>query len=143
MPLLALTDHKVSGYSLARLLLAYRQKATKVVKKAKGEIMKISKVQKILPALLLSCGLGLIAAPALTKQEGKTKIKGSEKTTTKENSGRQAGELPSGIQKYTEKKGELPSGLQKMKDEDGQLTRGLEKGGKKLESSAKSKKPSK
>ena len=105
--------------------------------------MNIPKLQKILPALLLSCGLGLMASPVSAKQDGKTKIKGSEKTTTKENSGRQAGELPSSLQKYTEKKGELPSGLQKMKDEDGQLTRGLERGGKKLESSAKSKKPSK
>jgi hypothetical protein len=51
---------------------------------------------------------------------------------------KQAGELPSGLQKYSEKKGQLPSGLQKMKDEDGQLSKGLANGDKKLESSAKS-----
>ncbi len=105
--------------------------------------MKISKLQRIVPALIVIATLGLTSSPALAKQEGKTKVKSSEKTTTKENSGRPAGELPSGLQKYTEKKGQLPSGLQKKKDEDGQLTKGLEKGGKKLESSAKSNKPSK
>ena len=73
--------------------------------------------------------------PPLTiaKQEDKPKAKPT-KTTTKENSGRQAGELTSGLQKHTERKGQLPSGLQKMKDEDGQLTKGLENGGKKLSS---------
>jgi hypothetical protein len=121
--------------------LGSRRKAT--VAKNKGESMKISKLQRIVPALIVIGALGLTASSALAKQEGKTKVKNSEKTTTKENSGRQAGELPSGLQKYTEKKGQLPSGLQKKKDEDGQLTKGLEKGGKKLESSAKSNKPSK
>jgi hypothetical protein len=111
--------------------------------KNKGASMKISKLQWIVPALIVICAFGLTASPALAKQDGKTKVKSSEKTTTKDNSGRQAGELPSGLQKYTEKKGHLPSGLQKKKDEDGQLTKGLEKGGKKLESSAKSNKPSK
>jgi hypothetical protein len=105
--------------------------------------MKNSKLQRIVPAVMVTCALGLTASPALAKQEGKVKVKSSEKTATKENSGRQAGELPSGLQKYTEKKGQLPSGLQKRKDEDGQLTKGLEKGGKKLEPSAKSNKPSK
>src|SRR5882724_7712768 len=109
--------------------------------KTKEKVMKISKLQRIMPALIVIGALGLTASSALAKQEGKTKVKNSEKTTTKENSGRQAGELPSGLQKYTEKKGQLPSGLQKKKDEDGQLTKGLEKGGKKLESSAKSNKP--
>jgi hypothetical protein len=116
---------------------------TTVVAKKKGEIMNISKLQRIVPALMVTCALGLTASPALAKKEGKTKIKSSENAATKENSGRQAGELPSGLQKYSEKKGQLPSGLQKMKDEDGQLTKGLEKGGKKLEPSAKSNKPSK
>jgi hypothetical protein len=77
--------------------------------------------------------------PSLAKQEGKAKGKSTE-ATAKENSGRQAGELPSGLQKHTEKKGKLPSGLQKMKDEDGHLTKGLENGGKKL-SSTKGNKP--
>jgi hypothetical protein len=56
---------------------------------------------------------------------------------------RKAGELPFGLERYTEKKGGLPSGLQKKKDEDGQLTRGLEKGGKNFTSTSKGKKGSK
>jgi Skp family chaperone for outer membrane proteins len=104
--------------------------------------MRISKLQGIVPALMVTCALALTASPALAKQEGKTKVKSTEKIA-KENSGRKAGELPAGLQKYTEKKGQLPSGLQKKKDEEGQLTKGLEKGGKKVESSAKSSKPSK
>ena len=101
------------------------------------------KISKIIPALVVTCALGATAYPAMAKQEGKIKIKGKEKSATKENSGRQGGELPSGLQKHNEKKGQLPSGLQKMKDEDGQLTKGLTNGGKKLESRAKSSKPSK
>ena len=98
---------------------------------------------KIIQALTVTFALGLAAYPAVAKQEGKTKGKSAEKTATKEHSGRQAGELPSGLQKYTEKNGQLPSGLQKMKDEDGQLTKGLQSGGKKLEPNAKSHKPTK
>jgi hypothetical protein len=101
------------------------------------------KISKIIPALVVTFALGVTASSALAKQEGKAKSKSSEKTTVKENSGRQAGELPSGLQKYTDRKGQLPSGLQKKKDEEGHLTKGLEKGGKKLEPSAKSNKPSK
>jgi hypothetical protein len=76
-----------------------RRKATAA--KNKGESMKISKLQKIVPALIVVCSLGLTASPSLAKQEGKGKDKNSEKITTKENSGRQAGELPSGLQKYS------------------------------------------
>jgi|SRR5688572_8365153 hypothetical protein len=96
---------------------------------------------KLFPAIVVTCALGLIAYPAMAKQENK--VKSTEKAGTKENSGRQAGELPSGLQKHTEKKGQLPSGLQKMKDEDGHLTKGLEKGGKKPVSTAKNNKSSK
>jgi hypothetical protein len=118
------------------------QTATTVVK-TKGAIMKILKVRQILPALIVSCALGLTASPALAKKEGKIKTKGSEKTEVKENSGRQGGELPSGLQKYSDKKGQLPSGLQRKKDEDGQLNKGLTSGGNKLDSTAKHSKPSK
>src|SRR4030095_14075699 len=103
--------------------LGLRRKVT--VAKTKEKVMKISKLTRSVPALIVIGALGLTASPALAKQEGKSKVKSSEKTTTKENSGRQAGELPSGLQKYTEKKGQLPSGLQKKKDETGQLTKGL------------------
>ena len=101
------------------------------------------KISKIIPAVVVTFALAMTAYPAGAKQEGKTKGKSAEKKIAKENSGRQAGELPSGLQKHAEKKGELPSGLQKKKDEDGQLTRGLEKGGKKIESAAKGTKSSK
>ena len=103
--------------------------------------MKISSLQRIVPAFVVTCALGLTASPALAKNDGKTKI--SEKTTVKENSGRQAGELPSGLQKNSEKKGQLPSGLQTMADEDGKLTKGLTSGGKKVKTSTKGNKPSK
>jgi hypothetical protein len=81
--------------------------------KTNGEIMNILKLQRIVPALLVSCALGLTASPALAKKEGKTKIKGSEMATAKENSGRQAGELPSGLQNYSEKKGSFHPGWKK------------------------------
>jgi hypothetical protein len=89
------------------------------------------RISKIVLATVVSFALGATAYPAIAKQDGNAKGKGAEKSTTKENSGRQAGELPSGLQKYMERKGELPAGLQKKKDE-GHLTKGLEKGGKKL-----------
>lgn len=95
-----------------------------------------------LPALLAICALGFTASPAFSKQEGKLKSKGSDKSDTKQNNGREAGELPSGIQRHTEKKGTLPSGLQKKKD-DGTLTHGLNDGGKKRDSSTKGKTVSK
>ena len=101
------------------------------------------KLSKIVPAVVITFALGVTAHPALAKQEAKAKGKSAEKKTTNENSGRQAGELPSGLQKHSERKGELPSGLQKKKDEDGQLTKGLEKGGKKLDANAKNTKSSK
>jgi len=56
--------------------------------------------------------------------------KGKERTETKGKHGREANELPYGLESRTEKKGELPSGLQKKKDEEGHLTRGLENGGR-------------
>jgi hypothetical protein len=100
-------------------------------------------ISSVIPAIVVTFALGVTAYPVMAKQEGKGKDKSTEKNATKENSGRQAGELPSGLQKHVEKKGQLPSGLQKKKDEDGHLTKGLENGGKKLGSSAKSNKPSK
>lgn len=94
-----------------------------------------------LPGLVAICALGFTASPAFSKQDGKSK--GSQKSVTKTNSGRDAGELPSGIERYSEKKGSLPSGLQKKKDDDGTLTHGLDGGGKKLDSTTKGKKVSK
>ena len=103
--------------------------------------MNTSKLQRLVPVLVLTYAVGLTASPALAKKDAKTNL--NEKTTAKENSGRKAGELPSGLQKYSEKKGQLPSGLQTRKDENGELTKGLTTGGKKLAPSPKSNKPSK
>lgn len=101
------------------------------------------KISKMVPALAVIITLGLATYPAVAKQDGKTKGKSAEKISTKENSGRQSGELPSGLQKQSEEKGKLPAGLQKKKDEDGQLNKGLTSGGKKLEAPAKNTKSSK
>jgi hypothetical protein len=94
------------------------------------------KVSKIIPPTVAILALALTAFPVMAKQGGNAKSKSEEKKATKENSGRHTGELPSGLQKHTEKKGQLPSGLQKKQDERGQLTKGLENGGKKLASGA-------
>ena len=96
-----------------------------------------------LQGLVAIYALGFVASPAFSKQEGKLKSKGSQKSDSKKNSGREAGELPSGIERYSEKKGTLPSGLQKKKDDDGTLTHGLDDGGKKLDSTTKGKRVSK
>ena len=87
--------------------------------------------------------LGFTASPAFSQHEGKLKTKGNKKSVSRTNSGREAGELPSGIERYSEKKGSLPTGLQRKKDDDGMLTHGLDGGGKKLNSITKGKKVSK
>jgi hypothetical protein len=99
--------------------------------------MKISRLLRKLPVFMVICALGLTASSAFSEGKGKTKAKGKEKTETNGKHGREAGELPYGLERHTEKEGELPSGLQKKKDEDGQLTRGLEEGGKNSKSSSK------
>jgi hypothetical protein len=105
--------------------------------------MKKSMLRWVLPGLMAIYALGVTASSAFSKQEGKLKTKGSQKSVTRTNNGREAGELPSGIERYSEKKGTLPSGLQKKKDDDGTLTHGLNGGGKKLYSTTKGKKVSK
>jgi len=117
---------------MAYLLLSIREKPERR-QKTKGENMNVA---KSILAVAVTFALVGTAYPAIAKQEGKGKAKSAEKSETKENSGRQAGELPSGLQKHTERKNQLPAGLQKKKDEDGQLTKGLEKGGKKVKTSA-------
>ena len=102
--------------------------------------MKISKLTKLLVFMVIY-SLGVTASPALSKE--KVKAKGKQTIETKDNHGREAGELPFGLQQHSEKKGELPAGLQKKKDEDGQLTRGLEEGGKNLKTTTKGKTRSK
>jgi len=102
--------------------------------------MKISRLLRKLAVFMVICALGLTASPAFSKENGKAKAKGKEKTETKGKHGREAGELPYGLERHTEKKGALPSGLQKKKDEEGSLTRGLEEGGKGLKPTGKAKK---
>jgi hypothetical protein len=105
--------------------------------------MKISTLFRKLPVFMVICALGATASPAFSKEKGKARGKDKEKVETKGKHGREAGELPYGLERHTEKKGGLPSGLQKKKDEDGQLTRGLENGGKKSKSTTKEEKASK
>lgn len=105
--------------------------------------MKIPTLLRKLPVFMVICALGLTASPAFSQEKGKAKAKGKEKTEANGKHGREAGELPYGIEQRTTKKGELPSGLQKKKDENGELTRGLEDGGKDLKSPSKGKKGSK
>jgi len=102
--------------------------------------MKISTLLRKLPVFMVICALGLTSSPAFSKEKAKAKAKDNKKIETKGKHGREAGELPYGLERHTEKKGELPSGLQKKKDEEGQLTRGLEEGGKNLNSPSKGKK---
>lgn len=89
-----------------------------------------------LALLLGACAITLPASPAYSQG----KAKGRQKVKAEGKHGREAGELPYGLEQHTEKKGELPSGLEKMKDQDGSLTRGLEDGCKKLKASGKGKK---
>jgi hypothetical protein len=103
--------------------------------------MKISTLLKNLPVFMVVCALGLTTSSAFSQEKGKAK--GKENTETKGKHGREAAELPYGIEHRAEKKGELPSGLQKKKDEEGQLTRGLEEGGQNSKAASKGKKGSK
>ena len=123
--------------------LVAAHKVTTVAKIEKGEIMKISTLLRKLPVFMIVCTLGLTVSSAFSEEKGKAKAKGKEKTETNGKHGREAGELPYGLERHIAKKGELPSGLQKKKDEDGQLTRGLEEGGKDLKAPSKGKKASK
>jgi hypothetical protein len=113
-----------------------------VAKQEKGEIMKISRLTKLVVFMVIY-GLGLTASPAFSKDKEQIKAKGKQQVETKENRGRTAGELPFGLQQYSEKKGGLPAGLQEKKDENGQLTRGLEQGGKNLTTNSNGKTRSK
>jgi hypothetical protein len=96
-------------------------------------------LRRQLPLLILICTFGLTGSAVFAQEKGKAKAKGKQKLEARENHGRDAGEMPYGLVRHTERKGDLPAGLQKKKDEDGQLTRGLE-GGAKSFKSAKAKK---
>jgi hypothetical protein len=99
--------------------------------------MKISTLLRKLPLFIIVCALVLATSSAFSEGKGKAKAKGKEKTETNGKHGREAGELPYGLERHVEKQGGLPSRLQKKKDENGQLTRGLEEGDKNLTSTSK------
>src|SRR5206468_11298465 len=101
--------------------------------------MKISTLLRKLPVFMVICALGLTSSPAFSKEKAKAKAKGNKKIETKGKHGREAGELPYGLERYTENKGEIPSGLQQKKDDEGELTQGLEEGDKNLNSHSKGK----
>lgn len=88
---------------------------------------------------MLLGALEFTAAPAFSKNDGKSQAKGKAKTESSSKHGREAGELPFGLEQLNTKKGELPGGLQRRKDEDGSLTRGLQEGGKDLKTTNKTK----
>jgi hypothetical protein len=98
-----------------------------------------------LALLLGACAVSFPVPPAYSEGKANGKAKGKQKVEAGEEGkhGREAGELPYGLEQYTAKKVQLPSGLQRKKDQDGQLTRGLEEGGKKLKASGKGKKDTK
>ena len=106
----------------------------------------MDKIFASLGKLVLLLGICTVSFPtsqADSREKGKGKTKGSQYIETKGKHGREAGNLPFGVESHTEKKGELPSGLQTKKDEDGSLPRGLEEGGKRVTSAGKGKKRSK
>src|SRR5207253_3050620 len=88
----------------------------------KGEIMKISTLLTKLRVLMVICALGLTSSPAFSKEKAKAKAKGNKKIETKGKHGREAGELPYGLERHTEKKGELPSALQNRQGGDADET---------------------
>jgi hypothetical protein len=96
-----------------------------------------------LSSLAIAFSMSMAVAPAHSQQPGKSKGKGKQDAGAKGKNGREAGELPFGLEQFSEKRGNLPSGLQKKKDQDGSLPRGLERGGKHRTSSSKAKKGSK
>lgn len=105
--------------------------------------MKVAKLRKQVPVFMVISALGLSASPAFSQGKGKAKVKANQTIETKGKHGREAGELPFGLEQHKDKTGELPSGLQKKHAEDGSLTRGLEEGGKGLKSTGKAAKTTK
>lgn len=102
--------------------------------------MNIRDFARKLSAALVVCAISLMAPAAHSEGKGTAKAKGKEQVEAKDKNGREAGELPFGLQQHSTKKGELPSGLQKKKDATSQLTRGLEQGGKSVKPNGKIKK---
>jgi hypothetical protein len=96
-----------------------------------------------LSSLAIAFSMSMAVAPAHSQQPGKGKGKGKQDAGAKGKNGREAGELPFGLEQFSEKKGNLPSGLQKKEDADGSFPRGLERGGKHPTSTSKAKKGSK
>ena len=105
--------------------------------------MKFSKLLRKLPLFMAVFTIALTASPVLSKDHGNGKAKGKEKGEQMKKRGREAGELPNGLEQIFEKKGEYPKGLQKKTADGGSLPRGLLEGGKRAKSSGKGKKDAK
>ena len=88
-----------------------------------------------LSALAIVFSMSMAILPADSYAKGKAK--GKPNVETRENHGREAGELPFGLEQFSEKNGNLPTGLQKKKDADGSLTDGLEDAGKPVKATGK------
>ena len=93
--------------------------------------------------LLGACAVSFPTSHADSREKGKGKPKNSQHVEAKGKHGREAGNLPFGLESHIDKKDELPSGLQKKKNKDRSLPRGLEEGGKRLTSAGKGKKQAK
>ena len=93
-----------------------------------------------LSALAIAFSMSMTTSSDYSQDQGKGKAKGKKDVDAKGKNGREASELPFGLEQVSEK---LPSGLQKKKDEEGVLTQGLYEGGKRVKSAGKAKKGSK
>lgn len=96
-------------------------------------------------AIFILFTIGVVLSPAFAQSKGKSKgDQERESRSSKKNQksissqGRDAGELPGGLDRYGQKhEGQLPKGLEKMVDDKGELPKGLEEGGKKNQPSEK------
>jgi hypothetical protein len=99
--------------------------------------MKIPILTGGLPLGMAVLVIGLTATPVFSRGSDKAKPKTKDKSESIGKHGREDGELPYGLEHYTDKTGGLPSGLEKKKDDDGSLTRGLEEDGRRTKSTDK------
>jgi hypothetical protein len=68
-----------------------------------------------LSAVAIAFSMSVAIPAAYSQGKDKGKEKGKQNVEAKEKHGRAAGELPYGLEQFSEKKGNLPSGLQKKK----------------------------
>jgi hypothetical protein len=92
---------------------------------------------KNLSALAIAFSMSMAVTAAHAKGPGNAKSKGKQDANAQGQHGRDAGELPFGLEQFSDKNGNLPTGLQKKKDADGSLTHGLEDAGKPVKATGK------